>query len=47
MTNIIILLLFFLLFYYFNSKTEFFEQYLWNSTRHTRNMSYDLRGEPY
>lgn len=43
---LLMLLLAFFLFSFFQSK-ETFETIWWNSTRHTRNMSYDIRGEEY
>jgi hypothetical protein len=31
---------------YYTQKKKIFYSPWWNSTRHTRNMSYDLRGDP-
>jgi hypothetical protein len=44
MIKIILLLL--IIFFLFNTQELFINQIWWNATRRTRNMSYDLRGDP-
>jgi hypothetical protein len=41
-----IIILFLLLILLGLQNNEFFESTFWNSTRRTKNMSYDLRGDP-
>jgi len=44
--NLLIIFLFILLFLIFNNSIETLNLPWWNSTRHTRNMIYDIRGPP-
>jgi hypothetical protein len=44
--NLLIIFLFILLFFIFNNFIETLNLPWWNSTRRTRNMIYDIRGEP-